>query len=73
VVNTTFYRKRSDIEHLSVEEVEELIAHLRPRITVLTHFSLEFLQHNPPKVAEELSRRLALNVIAARDGMELVF
>jgi len=25
------------------------------------------------EVAEELSRRLALNVIAARDGMELVF
>ncbi len=73
VVNTTFYRKRPHIEHLSVEEVRELIDTLRPETTVITHFSLELLQKDPDRVARELSEELGLEVIAARDGMELIF
>lgn len=71
VINTTFYRKRSGIDHLSVEEVKELIKECRAKTTVITHFSMEMHQLGPEKVAEELSQELSLNVIAAHDGMEL--
>lgn len=71
IVNTTFYRRRPDIDHLSVEEVKDLIAGCRPRLTVLTHFSMEMHQRNPELVAEELSRELSLEVVAAYDGMEI--
>ena len=71
IINTTFYRKKPPIEHLSVEEVKELIAYLRPETTVITHFSLEMHDIGPSKVAEELSQELGLKVLAAHDGMEL--
>ena len=71
IINTTFYRKRPHIDHLSVEEVKELIAHCRPNLTVLTHFSMEMLQEGPERIARDLSRELSLEVISAHDGMEL--
>ncbi len=71
IINTTFYRKRPGIDHLSVEEVRELIAECRPELTVLTHFSTEMHQKDPDLVARELSEELGLNVVAAYDGMEI--
>jgi len=71
IINTTFYSRRRDIDHLSVEEVKELIRVCEAKTTVITHFSMEMHQRNPEKVAHELSQELGLNVIAAHDGMEL--
>ena len=71
IVNTTFYRKRPAIDHLSVEEVKDLIAYLKPKLTVITHFSMEMLKEGPERVAQELSQELGLKVIAAHDGMEI--
>ncbi len=73
IVSTTFYRKRPHIDHLSVEEVRELISVCRPKRTVLTHFSVEMHEMNPRRVADELSHDLGLEVLAAEDGMELEF
>ncbi len=71
IINTTFYRKRPGIDHLSVEEVKELIAECRPDLTALTHFSMEMHQKNPDTVAKELGEELGLNIVAAHDGMEI--
>jgi len=71
IVNTTFYKRRPSIDHLSVEEVKELLAECRPDLTVITHFSMEMHQKDPDLVAEELRRELGLEVVAARDGMEI--
>jgi len=73
IINTTFYKRRPDIEHLSVEEIKDFISVCRPETTVITHFSMEMHQRDPVKVAEELSDELGLNVISAYDGMELSF
>lgn len=72
IINTTFYKRRPQIDHLSVEEVKELIDHLRPDRTVITHFSMEMHEKGPERVAEELSEELDLEVIAAYDGMEIL-
>ncbi len=71
IVNTTFYKKRPNIDHLSVEEVKPLIEYLKPEITVLTHFSMEMHQLGPERIAEKLSQELGQKVIAAYDGMTL--
>jgi phosphoribosyl 1,2-cyclic phosphodiesterase len=71
ILNTTFYSKRSAIDHLSVEEAKELIRECEPDLAVITHYSMEMHQKDPEKVAKELSGELGVNVISAFDGMEL--
>lgn len=71
LINTTFYRRRPGIDHLSVEEVKELITECRPELTVLTHFSMEMHQRDLDLVARELSEELNLKIVAAHDGMEI--
>ena len=71
IINTTFYSRRGDIDHLSVEEVKELISACGADTTVITHFSMEMHQKDPERVAQELSQELGLKVVSARDGMEL--
>ena len=71
IINTTFYRKRTGIDHLSVEEVKDLIKECSADTTVITHFSMEMHQADPDRVARELSEELGLRVIAAYDGMSL--
>lgn len=71
ILNTTFYSRRSAIDHLSVEEAKDLIRECKPSLAVITHFSMEMHEKVPEKVAEALSDELGIRVIAARDGMEL--
>ncbi len=73
IINTTLYRKTKPIDHLTVEDAEKLISGLRPHKVILTHFGYEFLlQHDPEKVAEELSQRYGIQVLSAKDFMEVV-
>ncbi|MDQ7081625.1 MAG: MBL fold metallo-hydrolase [Aquificota bacterium] len=71
IINTTFYRKREGIDHLSVEEIKEFLKVKRPERTVITHFSMEMHGRDPEKVALDLSRETGLEVISAKDGMVL--
>ena len=72
IVNTTLYEKTKPIDHLSVRDAEKLISHLRPKKVILTHFGYEFLtQHDTKAVAQELSHKYQLPVIAAEDFMEV--
>jgi phosphoribosyl 1,2-cyclic phosphodiesterase len=72
IINTTLYRKTKPIDHLTVEDAEKLIANLKPRKVILTHFGYEFLtQHDPERVAEELSHKYGIPVLSAKDFMEV--
>ncbi len=71
IINTTFYRRRPGIDHLSVEEVKDLIKECSADTTVITHFSMEMHQADPERVARDLSDDLGVRVIAAYDGMIL--
>jgi phosphoribosyl 1,2-cyclic phosphodiesterase len=57
--------------HLSIDDVREILTRIRPRKAVLTHFGMTMLRAKPWVVAEELSRELGVDVIAASDGMTL--
>ncbi|RMH05947.1 MAG: MBL fold metallo-hydrolase [Aquificota bacterium] len=72
IINTTLYKKTKPIDHLSVEDAEKLIAHLKPKRVILTHFGYEFLSfHDPKRVAHELSQKYKTQVISAEDFMEV--
>ncbi len=71
IINTTFYRRKPHIEHLSAEDVEVLLKHLRPERAVITHFSMEMIQAGPERVARELSEKTGVEVLAAHDNMVL--
>lgn len=59
------------IYHLDWRDAEYVLATVRPRQAVLTHFGMRMLQAKPWEIADAMSQRLGLQVIAARDGMTL--
>ncbi len=72
IINTTLYKKTKPIDHLTVEDAERLISNLKPKKVILTHFGYEFItQHDPKRVAQELSEKYNLSVISAEDFMEV--
>jgi ribonuclease BN (tRNA processing enzyme) len=73
VFNTTFVKPNLNYYHLSAEDVERIIQRVKPKKTVLTHFSLHMLKAVPSKIAEDMKKRTGLDVIAATDGMKLEF
>lgn len=59
------------ILHLGVDDAERLIAAVRPRLAVLTHFGLQVLRAGPDRIAESLSERTGVATLAARDGQSV--
>ncbi len=57
-------------DHLSVPDAERIIKALKPRVAILTHFGMSVWRAEPGRVAEWLSERTGVKVIAARDGMK---
>lgn len=75
ILNTVRYdRGRAtpdEIQHLNLSDAERLISAVRPRVAVLTHFGMTMVRAKPWQLAEELSQRLGIQVVAASDGMRL--
>jgi len=55
--------------HLSVPDVERIISELKPKAAILTHFGMTVWRAKPGLIAEELSQKTGVRVLAARDGM----
>ncbi len=78
IINTLFLEHRftshdSPIEHLSVSDAIQIISELKPKTAILTHFGLSVLKANPTAVAERVSQKTGVRVIAATDGMRFDF
>lgn len=55
--------------HLGWDDAERLVRAVRPRAAVLTHFGIPVIRAAPELMAREMTERLGLPVLAARDGM----
>ncbi|SNZ02412.1 Ribonuclease BN, tRNA processing enzyme [Persephonella hydrogeniphila] len=73
IFNTTFPKKVEGYYHLSAEDVEKMIERYKPKIAVITHFSVAMLKADPEKIAARMSRKTGVKVLAAYDGMRLNF
>jgi len=78
LLNVVFVRPFTDeearahnmpIDHLSVPDVERLVNEIKPKIAIMTHFGMGIWRANPTLIAEELTKKTGIKVIAARDGM----
>ena len=69
ILNVIRLEPRDDILHLSLKDAEKIISKNRPKLSVLTHFGMTMLKAKPWEVAENLSKKLNLKVVAANDGM----
>jgi ribonuclease BN (tRNA processing enzyme) len=69
IINVVFMDNRLNIDHLSAVDVSAIVSEIKPKVAILTHFGMQLWQANPLKVAEDLSQKTSVRVIAARDGM----
>ncbi len=70
ILNVVFREPRDEI-HLAVPDARRLIAAIRPRIAVITHFGLTMLRARPWELADGLSQETGVRVVAARDRWRL--
>lgn len=70
IINMVLLEERSDIQHLCLKEVEQIITQNKPKVTILTHFGMNVIKAKPWELAEQLSKKLRTTIIAAHDGME---
>jgi len=71
IINVVRFKPREGLEHLSLKDVEKIIASNKPELAILTHFGMTMLQAKPREVAKNLQEKLGVKVIAASDGMEI--
>jgi phosphoribosyl 1,2-cyclic phosphodiesterase len=71
IVNVVMLEDKSIIEHLCLQEVEQIIKANKPHLTILTHFGMGMVKAKPWVIAKQLTEKLGVRVMAARDGMEV--
>ena len=77
IINVVFTEPRhqadypdTPVDHLSIPEVERLVKEVQPKAVLLTHFGMGVWRLDPQKVAEGLTEKTGVRVMAATDGME---
>ncbi len=72
IMNVPYYKQdKPKPKHLDIANAEELIQAIKPKKVILTHFGCDLLNHNPDKIAEDLSQKYGMDVTAAQDDMIL--
>ncbi len=70
IINAVLTEPRPPIAHLSLPDAERLITEIRPKVAILSHFGMHVWQARPWLLAEAMSQRTGIRVVAARDGMK---
>jgi phosphoribosyl 1,2-cyclic phosphodiesterase len=70
IINVVFVDNHFKVDHLSIADVEKIVNGIRPKVALLTHFGVQLWKANPVEMAEKLTQKTGIKVIAARDGMK---
>lgn len=73
IITVVFLEPRPGIDHLCLDDAEQIIRLTKPKKAILTHFGMTMLSAKPHIQAEKLSKKLGIEVLAAYDGMTLNF
>jgi ribonuclease BN (tRNA processing enzyme) len=68
IINVVLLEPRP-IDHLSVADAERIISEIKPKAAILTHFGMNMWRAHPWEVAQRMTEKIGIKVIAARDGM----
>ena len=71
IINLVMHKGKDHILHLDVEDAEKIISANKPKICVITHFGMTMIKAKPWELAEKLSKKTGIKVIAATDGMQI--
>jgi len=71
IINTVLTERREGVLHLCVDEAMKIIERIHPDLAILTHFGMHMVQSKPWEIAEKLSQKSGLKIIAANDGMRI--
>jgi len=70
IMNVVFLEAGRPFDHLSVPDAEHIIMELKPKVAILTHFGMTMWRAKPWEIAQRLSEKTGVRVLAARDGMK---
>lgn len=73
IICVVFREPHPGIDHLCLDDAQQIIKDLKPKKAILTHFGMTMLKAKPHIQALDLSNKLGIEVIAAYDGMTLNF
>jgi len=73
VMNILRYRDEMNVDHLTFDDARALIAGIRPKVAIMTHFGTKMLERDPDRLARELEDEFGIRAIGARDGMTVEF
>jgi len=71
ILNVVLTESKEHIMHLSLKDAEKIIAANKPKLSILTHFGMNMIRLKPWEIADHLSNKLGVKVIAASDGLEI--
>jgi phosphoribosyl 1,2-cyclic phosphodiesterase len=71
ILNVLRFEALHEADHLTFDEAKRVIAGVKPKVAVLTHFGTTMLERGPERLAREVEDELGLRVHAARDGWTL--
>jgi phosphoribosyl 1,2-cyclic phosphodiesterase len=70
IINVVFLEPNPPADHLTVPDAKHIIADLKPKVAILTHFGMSVWRAKPWEIAPQLSQETGVRVISARDGMK---
>lgn len=71
ILNVVLLEEKTNIQHLCLHEAEKIIMINKPKLAVLTHFGMGMVKAKPWVIAETLTEKTGVSVIAANDGMTI--
>jgi phosphoribosyl 1,2-cyclic phosphodiesterase len=69
VINVLFVQRIPTVNHLTLDDAETIIAEIKPKVAILNHFGMSMWRAKPWEVAENLTQKTGVKVLAARAGM----
>jgi ribonuclease BN (tRNA processing enzyme) len=70
ILNMVFTHPFPPVQHLNIQDVERIIKDIKPKAALLNHYGMQVWHAKPWLIAEDLTQKTGVNVIAARDGMK---
>jgi phosphoribosyl 1,2-cyclic phosphodiesterase len=71
IFNVVLTESKKNIMHLSIKDAEKIIIANKPKLSILTHFGMNMIKNKPWEIADYLTNKLGMKVIAASDGLEI--
>jgi ribonuclease BN (tRNA processing enzyme) len=69
ILNVPFLKKDKENDGLCKEDAIKIINAVKPNLTIITHFGIDFVKADPLYEVREIQKQTNCQVIAAKDGM----